>query len=155
MFGANARSEAPLPLKGAVRFSSSNAVGAKRRDGPIFLPRDSVCDKFATHSQNDGDDRPWPVCFEAEPNLGLDVYVRYGIVGAGNVHGRRAMSEYSIYTITNEDRQFSESCTVVHCADDIEAIEAAAQWVDMHDIELWESNRFITRLHASNVQMVD
>ena len=65
------------------------------------------------------------------------------------------MSEYSIYTITNDDRQFSESCTVVHCADDIEAIEAAAQWVDMHDIELWESNRFITRLHASNVQMVD
>jgi hypothetical protein len=65
------------------------------------------------------------------------------------------MSEYSIYTITNEDRQFSESCTVVHCADDIEAIEAAAQWVDMHDIELWESNRFITRLNASNVQMVD
>jgi hypothetical protein len=140
-----------LPLKGAVRFSSSNAVGAKRRDGPSL----AIPCVTATHSRNDGDDRPWPVCFEAEPNLGLDVYVRYGIVGAGNVHGRRAMSEYSIYTITNEDRQFSESCTVVHCADDIEAIEAAAQWVDMHDIELWESNRFITRLHASNVQMVD
>ena len=49
------------------------------------------------------------------------------------------MSEYSIYTITDEDRQFSQSCTVVHCADDVEAIEAAAQWLDIHDIELWES----------------
>ena len=64
------------------------------------------------------------------------------------------MSEYSIYTITDEDRQFSQSCTVVHCADDVEAIEAAAQWLDIHDIELWESNRFITRLHAANVQML-
>jgi hypothetical protein len=25
----------------------------------------------------------------------------------------------------------------------------------MHDVELWESNRFITRLPASNVQMLD
>ena len=32
------------------------------------------------------------------------------------------MSEYSIYTITDEDRQFSESCTIVHCADDKEAM---------------------------------
>ena len=65
------------------------------------------------------------------------------------------MSEYSIYTITEEDRQFSQSCTVVHCADDVEAIETAAQWLDIHDVELWESNRFITRLPASNVQMLD
>ena len=49
------------------------------------------------------------------------------------------MSEYSIYTITDEDRQFSEWCTVVHCADDVEAIETAAQWLDIHDVELWES----------------
>ena len=53
------------------------------------------------------------------------------------------MSEYSIYTITDEDRQFSESCTIVHCADDKEAMQAAAQWVDLHDVELWESNRFM------------
>jgi hypothetical protein len=70
---------------------------------------------------------------------------------AGMASLERAMSEYSIYTITDEDRQFSQSCTVVHCADDVEAIEAAAQWVDTHDVELWESNRFITRLPASNV----
>ena len=74
---------------------------------------------------------------------------------AGMASLERAMSEYSIYTITDEDRQFSQSCTVVHCADDVEAIETAAQWVDMHDVELWESNRFITRLPASNVQMLD
>jgi hypothetical protein len=49
------------------------------------------------------------------------------------------MSEYSIYTIKDEDRQFSESCTVVHCVDDVEAIEAAAQWVDLHDVEVGES----------------
>ena len=70
---------------------------------------------------------------------------------AGMASLERAMSEYSIYTITDEDRQFSQSCTVVHCADDVEAIETAAQWVDMHDVELWERNRFITRLPASNV----
>ena len=40
------------------------------------------------------------------------------------------MSEYSIYTITDDDRAFSESCAIVHCADDCEAIEEAAQWVD-------------------------
>jgi hypothetical protein len=81
--------------------------------------------------------------FAAEPNLGFEVYGSMASL-------ERAMSEYSIYTITDEDRQFSESCTVVHCADDKEAIEAAAQWVDMHDVELWESNRFITRLQPSN-----
>jgi hypothetical protein len=70
---------------------------------------------------------------------------------AGRFRGSGQMSEYSIYTITDEDRQFSQSCTVVHCADDVEAIEAAAQWVDLNDVELWESNRFITRLTASNV----
>ena len=59
------------------------------------------------------------------------------------------MSEYSIYTITDEDRQFSESCTIVPCANDDEAIQEAARWVDSYDVEVWESNRFITRLHSS------
>jgi hypothetical protein len=63
------------------------------------------------------------------------------------------MSEYSIYTITDEDRQFSESCTIVRCANDDEAIQEAARWVDSHDVEVWESNRFITRLNSS--QMMD
>ena len=61
------------------------------------------------------------------------------------------MSEYSIYTITDEDRQFSESCTIVRCANDDEAFLEAARWVDSYDVEVWESNRFITRLPASNV----
>jgi hypothetical protein len=69
------------------------------------------------------------------------------------IAGVCAMSEYSIYTITDEDRQFSESCTIVRCADDREAIREAARWVDSYDVEVWESNRFITRLHPS--QMMD
>ena len=63
------------------------------------------------------------------------------------------MSEYSIYTITDDDRQFSKSCTIVHCADDDEAIREAVQWVNSYDVEVWESNRFITRLRPS--QMMD
>ena len=106
-----------------------------------------LCDTFATHSPNDGDDRRG-ACLKR--NRTSD-----SVFTAGMASLERAMSEYSIYTITDEDRQFSQSCTVVHCADDVEAIEAAAQWVDLYDVELWESNRFITRFHASNVQMLD
>jgi hypothetical protein len=65
------------------------------------------------------------------------------------------MSEYSIYTITNEERHFSGSCTIINCADDKEAIQAAEQWVDLHDVELWENSRFITRFHPSTLQMLD
>jgi hypothetical protein len=74
-------------------------------------------------------------------------------LGRERIAGVCAMSEYSIYTITDEDRQFSESCTIVRCADDREAIREAARWVDSYDVEVWESNRFITRLHPS--QMMD
>ena len=42
------------------------------------------------------------------------------------------MSEYSIYTITDEDRQFSESCTIVRCANDDEAIRRQRDgWIHM------------------------
>ena len=64
------------------------------------------------------------------------------------------MSEYSIYTITDEDRQFSEFGAPSFAAPMTdEAIQEAARWVDSYDVEVWESNRFITRLHPS--QMMD
>ena len=40
---------------------------------------------------------------------------------------------------------FSDCCTIIDCSDDEEAIRMAEQWVDLHDVELWQSNRFITR----------
>jgi len=123
-------------------FGSAAAVAALE----ITFPKALLRDKFATHSE-DGDDRRGAV---SKRNRISDL-----MLTTGRLRGSDAMSEYSIYTITDEDRQFSQSCTVVHCADDVEAIEAAAQWVDMHDVELWESNRFITRLHAANVQILD
>ena len=39
----------------------------------------------------------------------------------------------------------SDCRTIISCADDEEAIRVAEQWVDLHDVELWQSNRFITR----------
>jgi hypothetical protein len=52
------------------------------------------------------------------------------------------MSEYCIYTITDEEVHFSGCCTIIKCANDKEAILAAEQWVDSHDVELWENSRF-------------
>ena len=53
------------------------------------------------------------------------------------------MSDYSIYVLYDE-QVFSDR-TTISCADDDEAIRVAEQWVDSHDVELWQSNRFITR----------
>ena len=55
------------------------------------------------------------------------------------------MSDYSIFVLYNEERVFSDCRTIINCADDEEAIRVAEQWVDLHDVELWQSNRFITR----------
>jgi hypothetical protein len=75
-----------------------------------------------------------------------------GQLGYCRLRGQ-TMSEYSIYTITHDERSFSDSCAIVHCADDEEAIQTAEQWVDLHDVELWESNRFITRFSPTNLHM--
>jgi len=53
------------------------------------------------------------------------------------------VSDYSIYVLYDE-QVFSDR-TTISCADDDEAIRVAEQWVDSHDVELWQSNRFITR----------
>ena len=54
------------------------------------------------------------------------------------------MSDYSIYVLFDEERCF-ETAAIIDCSDDEEAIRMAEQWVDLHDVELWQSNRFITR----------
>ena len=59
--------------------------------------------------------------------------------------GSQTVSDYSIYVLFNEERVFSDCRTIINCADDEEAIRVAEQWVDLHDVELWQSNRFITR----------
>jgi hypothetical protein len=56
--------------------------------------------------------------------------------------GSQTVSDYSIYVLYNEEQLFSDR---INCADDEEAIRVAEQWVDLHDVELWQSNRFITR----------
>ena len=57
--------------------------------------------------------------------------------------GSQTVSDYSIYVLYDE-QVFSDR-TTISCADDEEAIRVAEQWVDLHDVELWQSNRFITR----------
>jgi hypothetical protein len=49
--------------------------------------------------------------------------------------------------ITNEERHFAGSRSIINCADDKEALSAAKQWVDFFDVELWEGSRFVARLH--------
>jgi hypothetical protein len=86
-----------------------------------------------------------------EPNVWFRI-VWEGSLAICRLRGQ-TMSEYSIYTITHDERSFSDSCAIVHCADDEEAIHAAEQWVDLHDVELWESNRIITRFSPTNLHM--
>ena len=67
--------------------------------------------------------------------------------GLGHVplRGRQTVSDYSIYVLFDEERVLSDCRTTINCADDEEAIRVAKQWVDLHDVELWQSNRFIMR----------
>ena len=61
------------------------------------------------------------------------------------LRGRQTVSDYSIYVLFDEEQVLSDCRTIISCADDEEAIRVAEQWVDLHDVELWQSNRFITR----------
>ena len=95
--------------------------------------------------------RTLPALVAMEPNVWFRI-VWEGSLAICRLRGQ-TMSEYSIYTITHDERSFSDSCAIVHCADDEEAIQTAEQWVDLHDVELWESNRFITRFSPTNLHM--
>jgi hypothetical protein len=56
------------------------------------------------------------------------------------------MPEYCIYVVTGGQRHYSGPRKIIHCADDKEAIQAAEQWMDQHEVEVWENTRFIARL---------
>ena len=54
------------------------------------------------------------------------------------------MVYYRAYVVGSEGRfQIAHS---LDCKDDEEAIEAAKQYVDGHDVEVWHQNRRIIRL---------
>jgi hypothetical protein len=53
------------------------------------------------------------------------------------------MPEYRVYTI-GLDGRFVRSDEIIS-SDDVEAIEAARQFVDGHDVELWQRDRRIAQ----------
>jgi len=55
------------------------------------------------------------------------------------------MPEYRIYRMTN-DGHILGPAELIECADDGEAFEKAQQYVDGHDIELWNGQRLLCRL---------
>ena len=56
------------------------------------------------------------------------------------------MSYYRAYII-GQDGHFQNVITL-DCADDAAAIESAKQFVDGHDVELWQESRKIAALEA-------
>ena len=55
------------------------------------------------------------------------------------------MPEYRIYRMT-KDGHISGPADIVECADEGEAFQKALQYVDGHDIELWDGGRLLCRL---------
>jgi hypothetical protein len=53
------------------------------------------------------------------------------------------MDRYHIYFV-GSDGLFS-GAQFLECADDQEAIQKAQQFVDGHDVELWDGKRFVAR----------
>ena len=49
------------------------------------------------------------------------------------------MSDYSIYVLFDEEREFSDCRTTINCADDEEAIRVAKQWVGCRRAFCWNS----------------
>jgi hypothetical protein len=58
------------------------------------------------------------------------------------------MAQYRIYHV-DPDGHISTPPEVVECQDDQEAIEKATRFVNGRDIELWERDRFVTRLPSN------
>jgi hypothetical protein len=54
------------------------------------------------------------------------------------------MTYYRVYVI-GPDGHF-ETAHILECDDDAAAIQAAKQYVDGHDVEVWQQDRRITRL---------
>jgi hypothetical protein len=56
------------------------------------------------------------------------------------------MSEYRVYVI-GIDGHFIKAINL-DCADDKAAFEAAKQFIDGHDLELWQGDRKVTKFEA-------
>jgi hypothetical protein len=55
------------------------------------------------------------------------------------------MPMYRLYFIENDNR-ITRPPDVVECADDGEATDKAIEYVDGHDVEVWQLNRLVVRL---------
>ncbi len=53
------------------------------------------------------------------------------------------MQDYSLYIVARSGRLVRE--IEVDCANDDAAIDLAQQWVDDHDVELWQLDRMVAR----------
>jgi hypothetical protein len=58
------------------------------------------------------------------------------------------MPYYRAYII-GQDGHFIEAINL-DCADDAAAVDSAKQLVNGHDVELWQQDRMVTRLAASD-----
>jgi hypothetical protein len=58
--------------------------------------------------------------------------------------GGSLMAEYRAYAIASDGHFIGFEPLI--CADDHEAIEKAKRLIDKYDVELWNGNRFVTRL---------
>jgi hypothetical protein len=54
------------------------------------------------------------------------------------------MAHYRAYVIGRDDR--IQKAVDLDCTDDEAAVEAARQFVDGNDVEVWQQNRKLTRL---------
>jgi len=55
------------------------------------------------------------------------------------------MPEYRIYTL-NDRNKISGPPQDITCENDQEAIQQAKQWLDGHDVEVWQGARVVVRL---------
>jgi len=59
------------------------------------------------------------------------------------------MPEYRIYTLTDSDKIAALPQNVI-CENDEEAVRQAKQFLDGHDIEVWQGARLVTRLKRTH-----
>jgi hypothetical protein len=60
------------------------------------------------------------------------------------------MPTYRVYSVTS-DGHIVGPATVVACKNDQEAISRAQQLKNGHDLELWDHDRFITKIRSEEV----
>jgi hypothetical protein len=54
------------------------------------------------------------------------------------------MPEYRIYFVDPSGR--FQGVEIIHCVSDQQAIAKARQYIDGHDLEVWQRDRFVTRM---------